>query len=104
MVRKNLLSKLTSEDYYNIQTHIAVIFLPKDVKKVFMSDMTKNRLNEHLMLNLAATYSLRLKEQPNDCITRRLETDTINNLDNYFTDVVKLYVLKNYPDYPELLI
>ena len=107
MVSKRLLKHLSPQDLYNIKTSIAVLFLPPNIKDIFLSDMYRNRLNEHLMLMTVVNYSLRTDIQDRESITHALETSTKIILDEYIIEKTKQYFMKNmdnHLDYPELLI
>ena len=54
----SVVAHLDYNDRYKLKNSTAIIFLPKDIKSVFMMAMAENRLNEHLMLGEMLKYVL----------------------------------------------
>jgi len=67
----------------------AAIFLPDDVKSIFYADMSKNGLNEHLMLGCLVDYVLL---QSHSDILDRLATSTKSTMCKYLNEKVDSYL------------
>ena len=83
------IAKLSSSDKYKLQCSTAIIFLPDDIKSIFYTDMSKNRLNEHLMLNCLMDYVLL---ESNSDILDRLSPSTKSTMCEYLNTKIDNYL------------
>jgi len=83
------IAKLTDVDRYRLKNSTAVIFLPDNIKSVFYADMSKNRLNEHLMLNSLMNYVLL---ETNSDILERLEPATRSIMCEHLNAKIDIYL------------
>lgn len=90
-----LVAHLDDHDRYRLKNSTAVLFLPKDIKGLFMSAMYENRLNEHLMLGEMLKYVLL---ESNCDILDRFDREKKHIICNHLNSTIIDYIRENKPE------